>query len=211
MKIKEFVFNPFQVNTYLIYDNTGECIIVDPACYTSREETSITDYISGNNLSPKAIINTHGHVDHICGNSYLKSRYDLPIYMHKEDEYLVGSALQYGQIFGFIINPPPSPSAFINEGENFKFGNSILEILHAPGHSPGSILFYSEKDHFLIAGDVIFSGSIGRTDLPKGNFNTLIKSIQTKILILPPGTMILPGHGNSTTVEKEKQYNPFLQ
>jgi glyoxylase-like metal-dependent hydrolase (beta-lactamase superfamily II) len=131
--------------------------------------------------------------------------------MHESDRYLIDAAVQYGNIFGFNINQPPAPTGFLRHGESFKFGISSLEIIHSPGHSPGSIVFYSKEDNFLIAGDVIFSGSIGRTDLPKGNYNTLMNSIKTKIMVLPADTIVYPGHGNSTTIGKEKKTNPFLQ
>jgi hydroxyacylglutathione hydrolase len=211
MQIKPFVFNPFQVNTYLLYDDSHECVIIDAACYEKHEVDTILDFIAEKELKPKALLTTHGHVDHICGNVFFKDHFALPILMHKEDNYLIDAAVQYGSIFGFNIKQPPSPTGFLAQGDTFNFGDSSLEIIHAPGHSPGSILFYSKADHFLISGDVLFSGSIGRTDLPKGNFNTLINSITSKIMILPDETRVYPGHGNSTTIGRERETNPFLQ
>ena len=211
MYIKIFVFNPFKVNTYLLYDDTRECIIIDAACYEKDEVSALLNFITEKELKPKALLSTHGHVDHICGNIFFKDQFSLPLLMHKDDNYLINAAVQYGKIFGFIIDQPPSPTGFIEQGDTYRFGNSSLEILHAPGHSPGSVMFYSGEDKFLIAGDVLFSGSIGRTDLPKGNYGTLISSIKSKILTLPEDTRVYSGHGNSTTIKKEKETNPFLQ
>ena len=211
MELKIFVFNPFQVNTYLIYDRSGECIIIDAACHGEKECSLITRFIESNQLIPKALLNTHAHVDHICGNNYMFEQYDLPLFMHGEDIFLIRSAVQHGQFFGFDIEQPPEPTGLLNDGDQFSFGQSSLVIRHAPGHSPGSLLFYSQPDKFIISGDVLFSGSIGRTDLPKGSFKTIIESISSKILTLPGDTIVYPGHGDPTTIEKEKEFNPFLQ
>jgi hydroxyacylglutathione hydrolase len=210
MQIKQFIFNPFQVNTYLIYDDSHECVIIDAACYEKYEVDTLLDFIEKEGLKPKALLNTHGHVDHVCGNLRMMDHFDLPLLMHRDDNYLIPAAVQYGNIFGFNIEQPPAPTGFLGQGDIFNFGDSSLEIIHAPGHSPGSILFYSGRDNLLIAGDVLFSGSIGRTDLPKGNFNTLISSIKTKIMLLPDETRVYPGHGNSTTIGRERETNPFL-
>ena len=211
MKIKSFNFNPFRVNTFIIYDDTKECIIIDAACHEEFEVQQILDFISNNKLHPKFLLNTHGHVDHICGNNYILNHFNIPLLMHEDDVFLVDSAVEHGNFFGFHISQPPLPTDFINEGENIKFGASSLEIIHTPGHSPGSVIFYTAMDHFLISGDVIFSGSIGRTDLPGGNFEELINSIKSKIFVLPDKTLIYPGHGNSTTISIERESNPFLQ
>jgi hydroxyacylglutathione hydrolase len=211
MEIKTFIFNPFQVNTYLLYDQTNECVIIDSACHGENESAYITRFIDSNHLNPKALLNTHAHVDHICGNKYLMEHYGLPLYMHEKDEFLVETAVKHGLFFGFEIQQPPYPTGFLTVGEKFSFGQSSLDIIHAPGHSPGSVLFYSEVEKFLVTGDVIFAGSIGRTDLPRGSFSTLIESIKSGILTLPGDTKIFPGHGDPTTVRKEKESNPFLQ
>ncbi len=211
MTVKIFVFNPFMVNTFLIYDDTGDCVIIDAACNEKDEILTLQEFIGSNKLNPKALINTHGHVDHICGNADLIIHYNLPLLMHKEDLFLVNSAVQHGLFFGFTIKQPPGPTRFINEGMRIEVGNSFLEIIHAPGHSPGSVMFYSSEDNFLIAGDVLFSGSIGRSDLAGGDYKVLINSIRTKILTLPPETLVYPGHGPSTTVGKESLANPYLQ
>ena len=210
MQIKQFVFNPFQVNTYLIYDDSHECVIIDAACYEKHEFNTLADYIKKEGLTPKALLITHGHVDHICGTSDILDQFNIPFLMHKDDTYLLAAAVQYGNVFGFNVEQPPAPTGFLGQGDRFDFGNSGLEILHTPGHSPGSITFYSNKDEFLIAGDVLFSGSIGRTDLPKGDFDTLIDSINSKIMVLPDETKVYPGHGDSTTVGRERKSNPFL-
>lgn len=211
MKIKTFNFNPFGVNTFMIYDDTSECVIIDAACHEELEVQQILDFISNNKLNPRFLLNTHGHVDHICGNNYILQHFNIPLLMHEEDVFLVDSAIEHGKMFGFYISQPPLPTGFIKEGKDINFGESSLEIFHTPGHSPGSVIFYSAIGHFLISGDVIFSESIGRTDLPGGNFEELINSIKSKILVLPDKNIIYPGHGNFTTIGIERETNPFLQ
>lgn len=211
MKIKKFVFNPFQVNSYIVYDQTGECLIIDASCYDKDEIKIFTEFISTNNLTPVKIVNTHGHVDHLPGNSFLAEKYSIDVAMHKEDLFLVESAVQHGLFFGFDISKPPVPSVFLKDKQNIQFGESFLEIRHAPGHSPGSVVLYSESDGFVITGDVLFAGSIGRTDLPGGNYEVLLQSIRNQLLTLPGNVMVYPGHGAPTTIDNERENNPFLK
>lgn len=211
MKIKSFCFNPFGVNTYILFDNTRECVIIDAACHENHEVSELTGFIETHRLLPKALLNTHGHVDHICGNNIMRERYGLPVLIHKDDAFLLEIAVQQGLLFGFYIQQPHLPTGFLDEGDIFNFGNSSLMIMHTPGHSPGSLVFYSDEDNFLISGDVLFAGSIGRTDLPGGNYGTLLRSIRSKILVLPEITKVYPGHSGSTTIGLEKKTNPFLQ
>jgi glyoxylase-like metal-dependent hydrolase (beta-lactamase superfamily II) len=210
IKIKEFVFNPFQVNTFIVYDETRECLIIDAACYESDEFGELYDFVSANSLVPKAVLNTHGHVDHITGTKKVCDKFGIGFQIHSADVVLLDSAQLYGRTFGFEIENPPQPESFLNDGQSFRFGNSELMIWHTPGHSPGSVVFYAAESRFLITGDVLFSGSIGRTDLPGGDHNQLIKSILSKIMVLPRETKVLPGHGPETSVGIEADTNPFL-
>ena len=211
MEIKPFVFNPFRVNTYILYDETGECVIIDAACYEEHETGELMNFISRNNLTPKALLNTHGHVDHVCGNIFIQKVFKVPLLMHEKDIFFIDTAIGYGRMFGFDIIQPPQPTRIVADGETFSFGNSSLKIIHAPGHSPGSVMFYSDKESLLITGDVLFEGSIGRTDLEGGSYTAIMNSINSKILVLPPETIVYPGHGGFTTIGKEKKMNPFLQ
>lgn len=208
--IKTFVFNPFQENTFLLYDETRECIIIDAGCNEKHEFDEIDRFIAENKLILKSIVNTHCHIDHIMGNAYLVDKYKVPSAANKEDMPLLERSNDMALAFGFNVQEPPVPNQFVNEGEKITFGNTELEVKHVPGHSPGSIALYCEKDKFVIVGDVLFSGSIGRTDLPGGDYDTLIASINDKIFTLPNETQVYPGHGEKTTVKQEKSTNPFF-
>lgn len=210
IKIKTFVFNPFQENTYILSDDTGECIVVDPGCYEPDEKSTLSNYITENKLTCKILVNTHCHIDHILGNAYVESLYKPTVAAHTKDAFLLTEANRYGQVFGFTPDQPPVPTLLLNEGSELKFGNSSLKILHVPGHSPGSIALYSPDQNFVIVGDVLFKGSIGRTDLVKGDYDKLRESIFTKLMTLPADTMVFPGHGPKTTIHEEALSNPFL-
>lgn len=209
-KIKTFVFNSFQENTFLLYDETNECIIIDAGCNEEHEFEAIDKFIEENNLILRSIVNTHCHIDHIMGNAYLVNKYKVPSVAHKDDMPLLERSNDMALAFGFKVEEPPVPNQFVNEGEKVTFGNTELEVRHVPGHSPGSIALYCEKDKFVIVGDVLFSGSIGRTDLPGGDYDTLIASINDKLFTLPTDTEVYPGHGEKTTVAHEKSTNPFF-
>lgn len=208
--IKTFVYNSFQVNTYLLYDETREAIIIDPACDSEYEDNQLISYIMENQLVPKCIANTHGHIDHILGVQAISEHFKIPFYIHAGDNFLLDAAVQSAQLYGFNLAQKPEPSKNLSESDNIKFGNSTLNLLHVPGHSPGSIVFYSSQDGFIIAGDVLFAGSIGRTDLPGGNYETLISGIKEKLLTLPQETIVFCGHGNHTSIGHEHDTNPFL-
>jgi hydroxyacylglutathione hydrolase len=210
IKIKTFVFNSFQENTYVLSDETNICVIVDPGCNNPEEKKELTDYLKKEQLVPKAIINTHGHIDHVLGCRFLHDELKLPFYAHQDEVILIEKAQELGVFFGVSVEPPPMPDHYLNDDQKFTFGNSTLLVSHVPGHSPGSVSFYSSKDNFVITGDVLFSGSIGRTDLPGGDYNMLIRSIKSKLLILPRDVMVFPGHGPSTTIGIEIDTNPFL-
>ncbi|PLX21299.1 MAG: MBL fold hydrolase [Marinilabiliales bacterium] len=209
-KIKTFIFNPFQENTFLLYDETKECVIVDAGCNEENEFKQIEDFISDNNLNLKAIINTHCHIDHIMGNAYFVDKYKVPSIAHKEDMPLIERSNDMAVAFGFKIQEPPVPNRFVIEDDIIEFGVSKLSVKHVPGHSPGSIALYCENDQFVIVGDVLFSGSIGRTDLPGGDYDTLISSIKQKLFSLDDEVIVYSGHGESTTVGREKKTNPFF-
>ncbi len=208
--VVSFTFNPFQENTFLLFDDTKECLIIDPGCYTASEKETLTNYISKNGLKPVRLINTHCHIDHIFGNSFIASQYNLPLEIHEGELGVLNAAPQLAGLFGVTVEPSPQPGRYIQEGEVITFGQSRLEALFTPGHSPASISFYCRSDQFVIAGDVLFQGSIGRTDLPGGNFDTLIASIHEKLVPLGDAVVVYPGHGPRTTIGYEKVHNPFL-
>ena len=210
VQIKIFVFNSFQENTFLLYDETNECVIIDAGCNEEREYEKIDDFIEENNLTLKSIINTHCHIDHIMGNAYLVERYNVPSIAHKEDMPLLERSKDMAMAFGLNVQEPPVPNQFVNEGDEIKFGNTALFVKHVPGHSPGSIVLYNEKDNFVIVGDVLFNGGIGRTDLPGGDYDTLISSINEKLFSLNGDVVVYPGHGESTTIANEMNSNPFF-
>ncbi|MBN1597940.1 MAG: MBL fold metallo-hydrolase [Bacteroidales bacterium] len=210
INIKSFIFNDFQENTFILSDETKECIIIDPGMSSSTEEEIIDNYIKENKLKPVAMINTHCHVDHILGCNIVKRKYSLPFYTHEEEIPLLEHAPEMGSIFGIEMESPPIPDKFLKNNDVFIFGNSEIIIYHVPGHSPGSLAFHNIPGEFVITGDVLFNGSIGRTDLPGGDYNTLLNSIRNKLMVLPRQTTAFPGHGDSTTIGKEYDTNPFL-
>ena len=211
MKIEKFTFNAFSENTFIVSDNTKECIIIDPGCYNQHEKNELAKYVTDNNLKPVMLINTHCHIDHIFGNKFAAEKWGLELQINKLELRILESSTDVAKLYGFE-NYEKSPNAkiFLNEHDEIKFGESKLDILFTPGHSPGHIAFHSAKDKVLISGDVLFNNSIGRTDLPGGNYDTLIKSIKEKILLLEDETIVFCGHGPSTTIGSEKLNNPFL-
>jgi hydroxyacylglutathione hydrolase len=210
MKIELFTFNPFSENTYVLSDETGECVIIDPGCYDSQEEQELKSYIETAGLKPVRLLNTHCHVDHVFGNYFVSQQWKLGLEMHREDLTVLESFPRVCEMYGLNGNAQPEPSVFLEEGVEMKFGNTILQILFTPGHSPGSVCFFHAETKTIIGGDVLFQNSIGRTDLPGGNFETLEKSIRQKIYVLPDDVKIYPGHGPHTTVGWEKKNNPFV-
>lgn len=211
MNITSLVFNQFQVNTYIVYDETDECIIIDPACYTERERETLLQHLIDNNLKVVNVINTHCHVDHILGNAFMSEKFNINPQAHQADTMLLSSSVEYGSVFGFDVQQPPMVEKTIIDGEILKFGNSTLKAIHVPGHSPGSLCFYNEESKILISGDVLFDGSIGRTDLPGGNYNDLISGIKNKLLTLGDDVKVYPGHGTYTNIGRERKFNPFLK
>ncbi|MEZ5104387.1 MAG: MBL fold metallo-hydrolase [Draconibacterium sp.] len=210
IKVEKFVVNPLGENSFIISDETGECIFIDPGFYYEEEFQEITDYIRNNKLKPVKITNTHCHFDHILGVEFVRKEFNIPFYAHEADEFWVERVVDQGQMFGFEINPVSPIDQFLKENEFVEFGNTKLKIIHVPGHSPGHVVFYNEPEPVLIAGDVLFYGSIGRTDLPGGNYETLISGIKNKLFPLPDNTKVYCGHGPETTLGFEKSTNPFL-
>ncbi len=210
IKIKTLVFNPFQENTYVIYDETNECVIADAGCYGDQEFEKLVKYLEDNSLKPVKLINTHCHVDHVLGISKLMEKYHIPFEAHNDENHLISDAVVHGKVFGFELEQPPFPTKYIKEGDEINFGNSKLQIFEVPGHSQGSVAFYSIEGNFVIVGDVLFKGSIGRTDLTGGDYDQLINSIYKKLLVLDRSTVVYPGHGPATTIGQEIMTNPFL-
>lgn len=211
MKIKSFTFNLFQENTYVIYDETKECIIIDPGCYTEEERNTLKNFIISKELKPVKLINTHCHIDHILGNKFASRQWNIELYSHKAELPLLENSSEIGKIYGLEdYEGSPYPKKNLSDGDILTFGKSSFEILFTPGHSPGHICLYNKKNNLIIAGDVIFQKSIGRTDLPGGDYDTLIQSINNKLLPLPNETKIFCGHGPSTNLGSEKKHNPFL-
>ncbi|MBN1952417.1 MAG: MBL fold metallo-hydrolase [Bacteroidales bacterium] len=211
INLKEFTVNPFQEKTYLLSDATGKCLIVDPGMNNEHEEQTFARYIEENGLVPEAVINTHCHTDHLLGVSFVMERYKIPFFFHAEEAFILQHAEEYGAYFGLKLKTPPTPEKFLEDGEIFYFGESALKLLHVPGHSPGSLAFYAKDDQFILTGDVLFKSSIGRTDLPGGDYATIMSSIQNKLMVLPGDTKVFPGHGSSTTIGQEHDTNPFLK
>lgn len=209
--IKKFIFNPFAVNTYVLFDDSGECAIIDPACYDKHEESQLMQFIAKKALKPVRLLNTHGHLDHMFGNAFICNNYHLQPELHQADQFLADSAPDFARNFSLSYTPAPPFSHYLQENEDVTFGNTSFYIMLVPGHSPGSIVLVNEANSLIISGDVLFAGSIGRTDLPQGNYNILINGIKNKLLHLPTHYRIFPGHGNETTIGHEKKHNVFLQ
>lgn len=208
--IHSFVFSPLAENTYLLFNDSKECIIVDPGCYFPNERKELEHYISVNHLQPKYLLNTHCHLDHVFGNQFIIQTYAVPLYVHPDEQVVLRYAPQAAERWNLPFDNYNGPLLLLREGDTIELGADILKVIEAPGHSPGHICFYCEEQGFLIGGDVLFRNSIGRTDLPGGNFETLVKNIRTKLFTLPDKTVVYSGHGECTTIEYEKKYNPFL-
>jgi glyoxylase-like metal-dependent hydrolase (beta-lactamase superfamily II) len=210
MKIFKFVFSPIEVNTYILADESGDCAILDCGCFNKKETEKLAGFIDDKKLKPVLLINTHCHLDHIFGNRFILEKYGLKTHCGESDEMNRKDAVQHASLFGLKMEEPPEPESFIADNQIIKFGTTELKALYVPGHSSGSIAFYSEKNECVFTGDALFSGSIGRTDLTGGDYDTLIKSIKTRLFVLPPSTVVYSGHGNETTIEREMKSNPYF-
>ncbi|MCB0508521.1 MAG: MBL fold metallo-hydrolase [Chitinophagales bacterium] len=209
--IAVFCFNPFQENTYIIVHPNKHCWIIDPGCYSLQEQKTLTDYINKNELKPTKLLNTHCHLDHIFGNKFIADEYKLELGIHEKELPVLQRGEFAASMFGVKAPQKCEPSYFLKENEYIYLEDLAFKILFTPGHSPGSVCFHQEKEKWAIVGDVLFQGSIGRTDLPGGDYDTLIHSIKSKLLVLDDATEIYNGHGPSTTIGEERKYNPFLR
>ena len=210
LKVKTFVFNAFQVNTYIVYAENRDCIIIDPACSTPNEVSKLLNYIETEKLKPTMVINTHAHVDHILGNADITEKLAIKLAAHPASRYFYLNALSFAVSLSLKLDKVIFPDIELQDKDTIKLGDFDITIIYTPGHADGSICLYSADGHFIISGDLIFYASIGRTDFPTGNFETLAKSIKEKIYTLPEDTIIYPGHGPTTSVGFEKYNNPFV-
>lgn len=210
MQLKSFTFNPFMENTYVLYDETKKAVIIDPGCHDKQERTELFDFIKEEGLTPVKLLNTHCHIDHVLGNAFVKSTYDIPLWFHKFEEPILRAVPTYASNYGFHQYQDSKADHYISEGEVVKFGNQELITLLVPGHSPGHVVFFHEASKTCIAGDTLFEGSVGRTDLPGGDTQTLMDAIREKLFTLPDDVVIYPGHGPETSIGKEKNSNPFV-
>lgn len=204
-------FNPFQENTYVVYDETKSCLIIDPGCYEANEKTRLMQFIQQNRLTPVRLLNTHCHIDHVFGNAFIAATYGLGLEIHEGEEAVLNFVPQVAQLYSIPYpEPSPKPAHYLVPNTTIEFGNTVLKILFVPGHSPASVAFYSAADQFVIAGDVLFKDSVGRTDLPGGNHQTLLDSIQKELLSLNDEVLVYSGHRPKTSIGRERRNNPFL-
>lgn len=210
-RIQRFEFSPFAENTYVLYDDSGECALIDPGCYTEAERATLRDFVRRQGLRPTLWLNTHAHLDHVFGAAFVAREWGLGMGMHEGEMPVLQSFDQVCAYYGIPdVETPPPPTRFIADGEELRFGNTRLQALLTSGHSPASLSFYCAEADFVLSGDVLFYGSIGRTDLPGGDLDTLLESVRTRLFTLPPHTMVYPGHGEPTTIRFEMEYNPFF-
>lgn len=211
LNVKTFTFNPVEENTFVLYNEEGHCCIIDPGCYFQQEKDELKSFIEETGLQPILLLNTHCHLDHVFGNKWVAETWGLLLHIHAKEKTMLELAPQSGLMWQLPFDNYEGELIFLKEGSSIKLGSDVLKIRFAPGHSPGSICFYNESGGFVISGDVLFNGSIGRTDLPGGDFKTLINSIQTQLFTLPDETKVYSGHGPVTTVGFEKMNNPFVK
>jgi len=209
-QIKSFEFSPIQENTYILYNEFNDCLIIDPGCYFDDEKDAISDYIDKMDLKPQMLLNTHCHLDHVFGNKFVAEKFGLTLRMHQNEKLVLDFAPKSGLMYNLPFDNYQGDLIYLKDGDTIKLGDDELKIIEAPGHSPGHICFYCAKQHFIISGDVLFNRSIGRTDLPGGDHETLLKNIREKLFVLPDETVVYSGHGPTTTIGEEKKYNPFL-
>ncbi len=210
MKIYKEVFSPIQVNTYILEGDAGGCIIIDCGCYGPVEEKRLENFLTTRSLIPLMLLNTHCHLDHIFGNTFILERYGLRSWFHASDSSNHASATKHALMFGLDMEEPPAPAGYLSDGELVSAAGISLEIIAVPGHSPGGIAFYSEKERVIFTGDALFAGSIGRSDLPGGDHEQLMTNIRSRLFTLPPDTIVYAGHGPETTIGEEMKSNPFF-
>lgn len=208
--LKKFTFNPYQENTYVLYDKSDNCVIIDPGMYTGNEQNQLLDFIGQKGLKPQHLLNTHCHIDHVLGNKFVFDTYGLKPQFHYGELQQLHAVENYAWQMGFNYKVSPDPETFLPESGTLCFGNSELQLIFLPGHSPAHLCFYAAQENFLVGGDVLFFKSIGRTDLPGGNHRQLIDNIKQKLFLLPDDCEVFPGHGPSTAIGFEKINNQFL-
>jgi len=210
MQVKIFYFNELRVCTYVLWDDTRECVIVDCGCSSENECRRLQKFIADNDLKPTMLLNTHGHFDHAIGNAFCAKTFKIKNFIHVGDKAMLAQAANVAMGFGYRIETPPPPDGYLEDGQILRFGNSTLLVLHTPGHSKGSVCFYSPEERFILTGDLLFQGCIGRTDLPGGDYEEIMESLLKKIVPLSEDTVVHPGHGPATTIREEKQTNPYI-
>lgn len=211
LTVQPFTFNPVQENTYVVYNEQKACCIIDPGCYFASEEAELKRFIEENGLKPVLLLNTHCHLDHIFGNRFVHKTWGLELSLNRLEEPVLAYGPTSGQLWQLPFDNYDGPLHYLDEGDTVRLGEDSLEVLFTPGHSPGSISFYSRAQKFVLSGDVLFQGSIGRTDLPGGDFTILEESIRTKLYTLPEDVIVYPGHGDTTTIGDEQKGNPFVK
>ena len=210
LQIKTFVFSPIQENTYILYNDTKEAIIIDPGCYFDEEKEQLQQFLQNHQLKPVFLLNTHCHLDHVFGNKFVAEQFGLTLHLHELEKEILAFAPTSGLMYNMPFDNYTGSFNVLKAGDTITLGEDTLSVIEAPGHSPGSICFYCKAQHFIISGDVLFYRSIGRTDLPRGDSSTLLNSIRTKLFVLPDETKVYSGHGDVTNIGDEKKHNPFL-
>ncbi len=210
MEIHKMIFSPIEVNTYILSDHSGRCAVIDCGCYDKKEFLRLTEFIDKKELVPELLLNTHCHLDHVFGNGMFLEKYHLKTCCHNDEDLNRRDAVMHAAFFGLVMETPPEPGRYLKDGDIVSFGTVRLKSLHVPGHTKGSLAFYCEEDGIVFTGDALFAGSIGRSDLPGGSHETLLKSITDKLFSLPPETKVFAGHGEVTTIDNEIKTNPYF-
>jgi glyoxylase-like metal-dependent hydrolase (beta-lactamase superfamily II) len=210
IQVKTFYFNELRECTYVLWDDTNACVVVDPGAESDTERARLREFIDNNRLRPAAMLNTHGHFDHVLANAFLARTYGVKSYIHAGDRALIEKTSEYSGMFGYAVEQPPAAAGFLTEGEPFRVGCSQLQVLHTPGHSKGGVCFYAPADRFVLTGDTLFRGNIGRVDLPGGDFDEIMASLTRKLMALPDDTVVYPGHGLPSTIGEERHSNPYI-
>jgi len=210
LQIEKFVFNPFQLNAYVLYDETRECVLIDPAVSNDAEMQQLEQFIHNKQLTPKLVVNTHSHIDHLLGNKQVCDRFNIPLAAHPDGQLFIDKAPDSAQKFGLPFSGTKEIDQTLKEGDELAVGNSKLQVFYTPGHADGSICLYAKEEGFVVDGDVLFNQSIGRTDFETGSYEVLQESIWKKLFVLPDETVVYPGHGPKTTIVAEKEIYPFV-